>query len=157
MDFAVEGAGREGLDFVIVLRVFLRARCGLRPESERQQNKRQCKSDLRKHRTFSFVFAIPCAPVGARVSYGRWNAKEAKLTRRRKFSCKSFWRLKFVRREAWPISNHARQISDGCLSVTDFRRIDCHWRVVCYNSLETQSSPAAAPRLRFRGIAGGRS
>jgi len=54
------------------------------------------------------------------------------------------------------ISNHPRQISDGCLSVTGFRRIDCHWRAVCYNSLETQSSPAAAPRQRFCGIAGGR-
>src|SRR5580704_9827881 len=130
MDFAVEGTGGEGLDCVIVLRVFLCTRCGLRPESERQQNKRQCKFDLRKHRTFSLVFGIPFAPVSARVSYGRWNAKEAKLTRRRKLPCKSFWPLKFVRREAWPISNHTRQISDECLSVTGFRRIDCHWRVV---------------------------
>ena len=58
--------------------------------------------------------------------------------------------------EARKIANRTRQNSDGYLSVTGFRRIDCHWRVVCYNSLETQLSPAAAPRLRFRGIAGGR-
>ena len=29
----------------------------------------------------------------------RWNAKEAKLTRRGNNRCKSFWRLEFVRKE----------------------------------------------------------
>ena len=62
-----------------------------------------------------------------------------------------------VRKEtARKVANRTRQISDGCLSVTGFRRIDCHWQVVCYNGLETQSSLAAAPMLRFCGIAAGR-
>src|SRR5258707_9866779 len=51
-----------------------------------------------------------------------------------------------VRKEtARKVANRTRQISDGFLSVTGFRRIDCHWQVVCYNGLETQSSLAAAP------------
>ena len=62
-----------------------------------------------------------------------------------------------VRKEtARKVANRTRQISDGFLSVTGFRRIDCHWQVICYNGLETQSSLAAAPTLRFWGIAAGR-
>ena len=34
------------------------------------------------------------------------------------------------------IANRTRQISDGCLSVTGFRQIDCHWQAVCYNGFE---------------------
>jgi len=30
--------------------------------------------------------------------------------------------------EARKIANRTRQISDGYLSVTGFRRIDCHWK-----------------------------
>jgi hypothetical protein len=54
------------------------------------------------------------------------------------------------------IANRTRQISDGCLSVTGSRRIDCHWQVVCHNGLETQSSLAASPTVRFCGVAAGR-
>ena len=58
--------------------------------------------------------------------------------------------------EARKIANRTRQISDGYLSVTGFRRIDCHWQAVSCNGGKTQSSPAAAPTLRFCGIAAGR-
>jgi hypothetical protein len=64
--------------------------------------------------------------------------------------------IEFVKEGARKIANRTRQTSDGCLSVTGFRRIDCHWQVVSCNDLETQSSLAAAPTLRFCGIAEGR-
>ena len=52
------------------------------------------------------------------------------------------------------ISNGIRQVSDGFLSVTGFRRIDWHCLVVYSDGLEPQSWLAAA--LLFCGTAPGR-
>ena len=52
----------------------------------------------------------PCSGAGGDVGslirffltswfLGRWGAKETKFTRRENTPCKSFWRLKFVRKE----------------------------------------------------------
>ena len=64
--------------------------------------------------------------------------------------------IEVCKQGARKMANRTRQISDGPLSLTGFRRIDCHCQVVSCNDWETQSSPAAAPTLRFCGIAAGR-
>jgi len=81
--------------------------------------------------------------------------KGAPLIRRDCIQPKSFWRLKFVKNGGLDVSDREGQISDGGLSLTNFRRQGATGRWF-EQGLKTQLSAAAPSRLRFFRVSPGR-